>query len=369
MTVAEAGVPRSRSQLDRSAMVAVACFWACFVLVYTIRKALTYPTEALELLVPRMAIALVGAALSWAMHRALERQQARSLRTQVAWIIALAPPVALAFAASDTAIAAWVTPDLSSLCGERRTCGIFDVWVVELNNAVGWLFTFVAWGLLCLSLRATAEANAAAAQAQAGREAARVAEIRALRYQLDPHFLFNCLNSLGTLIERRDTSAARTMVGEMGEFLRYGLAIDPLADVQLEDEIEMQSRYLDIERRRFSHRLAVEIAVAPEVRNARIPSLLLQPLVENAVKHGVASTSAPVRVSLAATATSDGRVAVWIEDDAPVVRSKGDGRGGIGLRNVAERLEARFDGAAELNAGPLPKGGYRASIVMPLIMG
>ena len=157
------------------------------------------------------------------------------------------------------------------------------------------------------------------------------------------------------------------MIGQLSSFLRYGLAIDPLADVDLEDEVEMQSRYLEIERLRFGHRLTVIIDIKLPLQRARIPSLLLQPLVENAIKHGVATTSGPVTVALRASIASNGQVRIIVDDDAPKAEGDQQPELGIGLRNVRERLRARFEETASLVVGTLPDGGFRAEILMPLV--
>jgi two-component system, LytTR family, sensor kinase len=207
-------------------------------------------------MLPRLAIALVGSVLSWTMYRILESLPPRPVASRIVRTVAVSVPMAVLFAASDAVLGGVVLADLTIRCPGSENCTWSDVWSLEVGNTISWLFVFSAWGLLHLALRATIEARAADTRANAEREAARVAEIRALRYQVNPHFLFNCLNSLGTLVARSDTIAARGMIGQMSSFLRYGLAIDPLADVDLDDEVEMQSRYLEIERLRFAHRLS-----------------------------------------------------------------------------------------------------------------
>jgi hypothetical protein len=354
--------------VDRGLLVrALALFWSGLTVLFMVRSITEPWASRFASLGRRLPEALFGAALCWLMYLVLRRVAAGSIARRLAWAVALSLPLGGLFSLFNAA--ALYASSLLTVegCGDGRPCSVAVVRNLAVEYSVNFTFVFLAWGAVYLGMQATAEALAAERRLSAARDAARVAELRALRYQVDPHFLFNCLNSLGTLIDRGDGSAARAMVGEMGSFLRYGLAIDPLADVELEDEVEMQRRYLEIERRRFAHRLAVAIEIDPAVRHARLPSLLLQPLVENAVKHGVSSTSAPVRVAIRALRDADGRVVVTIEDDAPAARTLPATRAGIGLRNVEERLEARFDGAARLTVGPRREGGYRATIVMPLV--
>ncbi len=116
----------------------------------------------------------------------------------------------------------------------------------------------------------------------------------ALRYQLNPHFMFNTLNSIAALISRREAERAEAMVENLADFLRAGLSLDPHEDIPLEKEIELQSLYLSIEELRFPDRLKVEIDVPEDVRSALVPSLVTQPLVENVVRHAVATSLEPI---------------------------------------------------------------------------
>ena len=234
---------------------------------------------------------------------------------------------------------------------------------------INWSFVFIAWGMLYLSLAAAAQARAADRRSSAHREAARLAEIRALRYQVNPHFLFNVLNSLTALVSRRETAEAELLIGEIGRFFRHGLSTDPVADTTLGDEVEMQRRYLELERRRFPERLTIAIDVAPGAMDAAVPPLILQPLVENAVKHGVGRTGRPVTVAITAAVLPGDRLSVIVEDDAPGAADdppRPDGLG-VGQRNVADRLAARYGVDARLTAGPGVHGGYRAQLLVPLV--
>jgi LytS/YehU family sensor histidine kinase len=130
----------------------------------------------------------------------------------------------------------------------------------------------------------------------------------------------------------------------------------------------MQTRYLALERRRFPDRLVVVRDLDPEVEHALVPALLLQPLVENAIKYGVERSAAPVTLSLRAEPIADGRLRILIEDDArPASGVAPPGGFGIGLSNVAQRLRARFGEAARCEAGPRPDGGFRVELLLPLV--
>lgn len=342
-------------------------FWTAFVVLFLLRNVTEDWASGLASLTRRIPVAILGGGLCWLMAAALRAADPRGLLSRVVWVVALSAPLGALLAISNAAAFRFLSTPFGEGCIEGRPCDYAFLRLLAIEYSVNFAFVFLAWGMLYLSMRDAAEAVAAERRAGDAREAARLAELSALRYQVSPHFLFNCLNSLGALIDRSDP-AARAMVDEMAEFLRYGLASDPVADVELQDEIAMQGRYLDIERRRFSHRLNVRIDIDDRVRRARIPSLLLQPLVENAVKHGVASTSAPVAVGISARPGPDGELIVQIEEDSPASRSAAAGGMGIGLRNVADRLRARFGDDAAIAVGPLPRGGFRSTITMPLVM-
>lgn len=192
------------------------------------------------------------------------------------------------------------------------------------------------------------------------------AEIRALHYQINPHFLFNTLNAAATLIlDRRLDEAERTILS-LAAFFRRTLSIDPMIDVPLSQEIEIQRLYLEIERVRFADDLQVSFQVPHELMDALVPSLILQPLVENAVKHGIHGSSRLTRITIAAFVEGPCLV-LQVRDDGP---GQSDAQGaGVGLVNVRRRLQARFLDDAGLTAGPNPKGGYVASLRLPMLVG
>jgi LytS/YehU family sensor histidine kinase len=145
------------------------------------------------------------------------------------------------------------------------------------------------------------------------------------------------------------------------------LAIDPHDDVTLAEEIALQRLYLDIEKARFPDRLTVRVDVPESLEKARVPALLLQPIVENAIKHGVARTAGRVELDIRAEPAGAGLVRILIKNSggtASDVKQKSHGTG-VGLVNVCERLTARFGSAASCSFGPGAAGGYRVSITLP----
>jgi hypothetical protein len=234
---------------------------------------------------------------------------------------------------------------------------------------VSWYFFFAAWASFYIAMSAAARMRSAEHRAVRAERNAQAAQLRALRYQVNPHFLFNTLNSLSSLVLARRAEEAETMIVNLSSFFRSSLTLDPGADVTLTQEIELQQLYLDIEKVRFPKRLKVRIDVPADLASARVPPLILQPLVENAIKHGVARTTETVAVTIAAR-EEDARLVLTVENDrGPSGALTGAGNGtGVGLANVCERLAARFGRAADCEASPLPSGGWRVILAMPLEM-
>ncbi|MBL0175758.1 MAG: histidine kinase [Ignavibacteria bacterium] len=189
----------------------------------------------------------------------------------------------------------------------------------------------------------------------------RDAELRALRAQLHPHFLFNSLNSVSALTSI-DPEAARDMCLKLASYLRKTLAAGVDESISLDDEVALAGTYLSIEAVRFGERLRVETAVTPEAAHCVVPALILQPLVENAVMHGIARMldGGTVRI---ATARSGDRIRITVSN--PCEAAKDTGReGGHGLRIVRERLRARYGADASLTVAA-SGGVFEAEIILP----
>ena len=241
------------------------------------------------------------------------------------------------------------------------------------DAAVIWLFFFAAWSAFYLATVAQAQALRAQRRAAAAESAAQTAQVRALRYQVNPHFLFNTLNSLSSLVMTGRTERAEEMLLALSTFFRTSLSLNPTADVTLAEEIDLQRLYLDIEKIRFPSRLKVTIDVPPEFENIRLPALILQPLVENAIKYGVSPTSEIVTLTIAAKAVDGDRIQLSVTNSAAAKQAKSRGRRdsdriegtGVGLANVCQRLEARFGSTATCEYGPLDDGGFEVRLTMP----
>jgi LytS/YehU family sensor histidine kinase len=200
------------------------------------------------------------------------------------------------------------------------------------------------------------------------------AEAAALRLQLNPHFLFNTLNSISSLVTLDRKTEAETMIDRLADFLRASLETDPMADVPLGRELDTIDAYLGIEAARFGERLQVEIEVPGALTEAMVPNFILQPLVENAIKHGVAKRRGGATIRIAAE-ESAGELLLSVVNEAPADAAndadapdeeRSDSTG-IGLANIRQRLAIGYGSRAQLEAEQLANG-YRASIRMPLIL-
>lgn len=239
-------------------------------------------------------------------------------------------------------------------------------WQQVTEVAFGRYFMLLAWCALYLALLTGEKARAAERREGTFRRAAKAAELRSLRYQVNPHFLFNTLNSLSALVLTGKVDAAEKMIQMIATFYRKSLADDPTTDVPLGEEIALQQLYLDIEGVRFPQRLRAAYAIPTELADVLVPGMILQPLVENSVKHAVATNCSQVTITLSAR-EEYGRIVVSVEDDGAGDVAQGSARAGlgIGLANVRERLEARFGKAASLVTGPVP-GGYATHLRLPI---
>src|SRR4051794_14770380 len=192
------------------------------------------------------------------------------------------------------------------------------------------------------------------------------AQLAMLRYQLNPHFLFNTLNSISTLVLLKQTERANAMLARLSSFLRYTLANEPTAKVTLAQEVETLKLYLEIEKMRFEDRLRPHFRIEPETIGARLPSLLLQPLIENAIKYAVTPSEDGADIWI--TAAREGQ-AVRIEvadngngDDGQLAGSPSTG---VGLANIRDRLSQAYGGGHRFETRKNERGGFSVILEIP----
>jgi LytS/YehU family sensor histidine kinase len=223
----------------------------------------------------------------------------------------------------------------------------------------------LAWAALYLALRYSYEVKASERRARIVENLAHAAQLRALQNQISPHFMFNTLNSISALMLDNEVKRAEAMLRGLSDFLRATLALDPVSDISLSEELRIQRMYLDIEQARFPD-MGITVRCPPELEGARVPALITQPIVENAVKYGVARSLRPTSIEIAAARTGD-RLLLTIVDDGRA-ESQAQAGLGVGLRNVVDRLRNRFGAMHSFTAGPLPQGGFEVRLALPLVV-
>ena len=204
------------------------------------------------------------------------------------------------------------------------------------------------------------ERNASELQAQLAR-----AQLSVLKAQLQPHFLFNTLNAIMVLVRQHKVADAESTLARLSDLLRYALEGGEAQEVPLRQELDYVRLYLAIEQVRFQDRLRIQISAGPEVMDAAVPHMGLQPIVENAIRHGIGRSSAAGKIGIRAVRIDD-VLQIEVRDDGPGVAPPAPGHsGGIGLANTRARLSRIYGDAARLTLENGPLGGAVATIVLP----
>ena len=383
-----------------------AALWTCYYLLTTARGFVVGLEFQDELAGRRLLVALAGFAVTLSIWPLLRQLDGRRLAIRVTAALLLMLPASLLVASINAAVFADMEEKMVSSIGEKQGVRIrrdeagnvlVDVpdmpgdaptssarsvtidhrvqaearWRQLTDIALGRYFLLLAWAALYFALGYAEHARAAERREGEHRRAAKAAELRSLRYQVNPHFLFNTLNSLSALVLTGKVDAAERMIHTISTFYRRSLAGDPTIDVPLEEEMRSQRLYLEIEGVRFPDRLRIAYDIPEALEQACVPGMILQPLVENSVKYGVAPVSRPVTITLAAR-EEHGRLVLTIADDGPGAPSPelpggASGAGcGIGLQNVRDRLAARFGSDASVVSGSTATG-YATIIRIPMV--
>lgn len=382
----------------RTVLISIAGIWLCYLALITLRSLLLDRAYFFEMLGLRSLVTLAGmvvTTLAWLILRLFDNAR-MGLRIGLALVVML--PAALGLAMVNRQVFSGLD---QKILGEQRnpsevqirhdTAGnvLVDVpdppqltpdqlaqlqkkfaegalWRQLTDIAIGRYFLLLAWAAFYFAMVTAEQARASERREGEYRRAAKAAELRSLRYQVNPHFLFNTLNSLSALVMTGKSQAAETMIQTLSAFYRRSLAEDPTGESPLDQEVALQRAYLEIETVRFPDRLISRIDLSQSLEDAVVPGMILQPLVENAVKYAVAPTSRPVTVTIAAH-EEYGRLVIEVSDDGPGARKASKAGFGIGLANVRDRLEARYGNEASLTAGPAPGGGWRTVLRLPLV--
>ena len=342
-------------RLERGALILIALFCTVHFLVMVLRAHLNYASgdpgirDPVQAIPKRFVFALLGAVMCYGIYRCLRPLRRGQFMRQATVGTSLALVIAC-IQASGNAV-------LFNRGGEHA-------WLSNyLYSAIYWFWFFLSWTTAYLALSYSLTVQEQERHAAELAVQAQEAQVRALRYQINPHFLFNTLNAIAALV-RDAPDKAEVMVMQLSAFFRRSLAVTPMEDVSLSEEVDLQRLYLEIERTRFPERLRFEVALDGESARARVPALLLQPLVENAVKHGVARSEFGTCIRIRGQV--DGPcVEIVVENDAKASGGQAKGES-VGLRNVRDRLRSRFGEGATLATEELPGGGFRNTLRTPL---
>jgi signal transduction histidine kinase len=358
-----AALRREPSRL-RLALTSIAIFWTIYFVIGTVRMALADLPAQDEMLVRRAVVTLASMGLTFLLYQFLNRHV--GARTGRLLLVAFLASVPLALAYSAINYVAFHQFPISKIVAD-------PMWqakpplVIIISQALDWYFFIAAWAVMWIAILYAEKVKAAERAAAHYARMAQESELRALRYQVNPHFLFNTLNSLSTLVMRGASTDAEKMILNLSSFFRASLTREGTEDLPLCEEVRLQQLYLEIERVRFPERLQVIVDVPEPLCRLAVPALILQPLVENAIKYGVSRSTRAVTVRIAARLSESGRLVIDVGDDGEMPSPEIDAPDGcgVGLANVRARLAARFGHEARLVAGPGPMGGFLARIVMP----
>jgi two-component system, LytTR family, sensor kinase len=331
--------------------------WLAFGIAMALSRVGRYPID--YMVATKLALTAIGFVLSLGLRQLYRRL----LRRDLSLVQMLGLTVVASYAMSLPWTAAYNLADAriyEALTG--RQVAIDSVGKL-FSGSVYHAFAMLAWSVFYFAIKHYERSVRAESLAHQAR-------LQALRYQLNPHFLFNTLNAISTLVVDRRNAEAGKMIARLSDFLRMTLDRPDVEEVPLADEIEFVRRYLEIEQVRFGDRLAVTIDVDDGAWSARVPALVLQPLVENAIRHAVAPREQGGRITIAARAR-DGRLELSVMDDGPGLNGNGNGTG-IGLANTRERLQQlygdahRFELVKACPARTVGGNGLRAQIELPL---
>jgi hypothetical protein len=225
------------------------------------------------------------------------------------------------------------------------------------------------WSCLYLALQYSDHVREVEQRVAAIRQEALAAQMRALQYQVNPHFLFNTLNAVAGLVEENASAQAHDMLLGLANFLRHTVTLNPEDEIRLADELTMQFNYLGIEKVRFSDRMILRTEIEPGLDDLLVPPLILQPLVENAVKYGVSQMQGPAELVIGVRQDPKGTLRLWVENSVPPDGAAQTRGLGIGLENVAHRLQARWPGQCSCTATQPKPDRFRVEMTMPMLWG
>lgn len=339
----------------RAGLILVGVFWVGYLMHATAWTAMDSGQVEWELLRRRMVSVAIGVGCTGVAHFLVTRVDGSFARrvtttfagTVVSW---------LAFCASNTVIFYVLSP----MRPEVPPADAFLTYLLQFS----WIFA--AWMGAYVALMAVIDLQAERERAVLAQAQAQAAQLAMLRYQLNPHFLFNTLNSISSLVLDKRNVEAEEMLLRLSGFLRHTIDADAANKSTLGREAMMQREYLGIEAARFGDKLRCHCDLPASLHDCLVPSMLLQPLVENAIKYAVAPANGPSQIWLGGRA-ENGRLILYVEDDGPGIDPDRPRREGVGWSNTRDRLATLYGGAAEMRILRGSRGGgVLVELDMPL---
>jgi len=242
-----------------------------------------------------------------------------------------------------------------------------DFWLMYTQSSVWSFYIILSWSVVYFSSKYYQMLQIEKQNVLKANTVAHQAQLKMLRYQLNPHFLFNTLNAISTLILLKDNVTANGMVTKLSEFLRYSLDKDPMKKVTLNSEIQALELYLAIEKVRFEERLQVRFNINENCEQALVPSMILQPIAENAIKHAIATQEQGGSITISVSHFANDLM-IEVADDGPgaeIVDGNLHRENGVGLVNTRERLQALYKSDYSLVVANNSPSGIKVSIRMP----
>ena len=246
-----------------------------------------------------------------------------------------------------------------------------EFWLYYTKSSVWSFYIILSWSVLYFGIKYYQMLQKEKQNVLQANTLAHQAQLKMLRYQLNPHFLFNTLNAISTLILVQENKTANAMVTKLSEFLRYSLDKDPMKRVTLTSELHALELYLDIEKVRFEERLQVDINIGQDCENALVPSMILQPLAENAIKYAIAVKEQGGTISVNVNRFGNDLL-VELADDGPgaeITNGNLHRENGVGLSNTRERLNALYKNNYSLVVSNNVPSGVKVNIRIPYELG
>ncbi len=351
----------------------IASIWSGFALVDAMDTVLVMRGEGMHHAWTKLFVTTVLSWLPWALATALVLRLGRrfppvTLRPLTTWLVHVAAcaTIGLIFAVWTT----WLDFAFNPYARPSYPGTFAYLWFDKFYNGI---LTFLVLYAAIVTVSYVLDSRERLARQRT--ETARLNELLsktqldALRRQIEPHFLFNTLNSVAGLVREGRNDAAVSMIAGLSDFLRRALQDSTQQQVPLGEEMEFAQRYLDIQKVRFSDRLQLSVDVPRELYPAQVPSLILQPMVENAVKHGIAKRAQGGVIRIAAS-SGNGMLTLSVCNDGPSLPADWEmTRSGIGISNVRTRLQGLYGDAFELSMRNHEAGGVVVSVSLPFVVG